>query len=218
MIVYSFFLKYDHMMSGEYDFMTEFSHRVKKNYKGFHPVISEQDGSYLILYAMTTSKKLRGMFAKTRNMDLFESYKSEIPASKFKLMKQNLYRVMLREEKLIDIVDDELITTNTVLTTYEHERIHDDEFLIGKIQDIFRKDDKAPLIEHDVLSDEFEKFLNKIRFQKSIDLLSFSGANDCDLEYYGSEYYRIMDTFKTGVSVKTLEVFLDLFGNTLKEI
>ena len=218
MIVYSFFLKYDQTRSDEFDFIAEFSHCLKKNYKGFHPVINYQDGSYLILYAMTTSKKFRDIFLSTRNMKLFKYYKTEIASDKFKPMKQNLNRLMLREDKLIDIIDGDIIKTPTVLTVYEHERINDDEFVINKIQGIFRREDKLPLIEYDILVNDFEKFLNKIQLQKSIDLLSFSGANDCDLEYYGSEYHRVMDSFKDNIVIKTLEVFLDLFGNTLKEI
>lgn len=213
MIVYSFFLNYNR--GDDYNFMIDHVHCLKPTYTGFHPVIKNPDGSFQVLYAMTRSKKLKNMFILTRDMSKFKYYKSEVSSKKFKEMKDNLNDTFLLEMELID-GKNELSLLPMSITTFERDRIKDEIFFVEKLQEIFRSKEELSLVEHDILNEKFNEMMKIFKLQESIDLLSFGGANDSDIEFYENDYYISIQKFSKGIIIKTLEIFIELFGNTLK--
>ena len=219
MTVYSFFLNVDQVDDiDDFDFMIEHSHCLKTNYKGFHPVIKSPDGTFKLLYAMTTSKKRKDIFMMTRNMKLFTYYKSDITTDKFKLMKNNLDDLLLIESNLIDVNDDKdgCAVIPTIITKYEYEKINDEFVIMSLIEEVFRDPDIS-LLEYNILEDKLKYFLNHLKLRDCVNLLSYGdGANDCDIEYYTADLYSSLDEFMKGVRIKTFEIFIHLFGNTMK--
>lgn len=219
MVVYSFFLNIDPTEDLEkYSFLRDYSYCLKDKYKGFHPVIKNNDGTFQILYAMTTSKKLRNMFTMTRDMNIFTCFKSDVNDSKYCEMKKNFEMLVLKEKKLIDIdkVTKEKILVPVVLTLYEFENVEDDLFHVLSLESLLggTNSDKT-LINLGVLSDKLTKILNKIKYKECIDLVSFV-SHDAEMEYYTHDFYSAMNSFYNRSVIKTLEIFIHLYGNTLK--
>ena len=219
MIVYSFFLNIDPDEDlKKYSFLRDYGHCLKSSYKGFHPVIKNSDGTVQILYAMTTSKKLRDMFTMTRDMNIFTCFKSEMSDSKYSVMKKNFEMLLLTEKKLIDVdkVTKEKILVPVVLSLYEFENVEDDLFHVLSLESLLcgSEFDKT-LITLGVLSNKLTRLLNKIKYQECIDLISFA-SHDSEMEYYTNDFYTSMNSFYNKSIIKTLEIFIHLYGNTLK--
>ena len=168
MTVYSFFIITD--KTEKYEFMRDHSHCMRDNYKGFHPVIKQQDGSFQILYAMTSSKRFKNIFMETRKMDKFVYYKSNIESSVYKTMKKELDDMVLVEDSLTTYDNDlmKISDVPTILTKYELSRILDESFLIEELMEIFRPNDERSLLEYDLF--KRLKLISKDTILKTFDI------------------------------------------------
>lgn len=214
MTVYSFFIITN--KTENYEFMRDHSHCMKENYKGFHPVIRQQDGSFQILYAMTTSKRMKNIFMETRKMNKFVYYKSNIESEVYKSMKKELDDMVLVEDNLstYDMDTMKISDIPTILTKYELSRILDESFIIEELLEIFRPNDEISLLEYDLFKRNIDSLFNFIKLNPCIDLINF-GANDSDIAYYEDDFYRILKLISKDTVLKTFDIFIKLFGNLL---
>ena len=219
MKIYSFFLyiKNEHDAK-QFEFMIEHGHCIREKYNGYHPVIRNLDGSFLILYAMTTSKIKRDMFMMTRDMKYrFQFYKSDIDVNNYNYMKSVLPELFITDKKLLDKNKDVTKEKRVFLTKYEYNKLHDEATYISKINEIFHFNETSSIMEYEIFTRHIYKLFDKIKVSSAVELSRYTmGVNDCDIEFYEGDFFSHINSFMSGCKICTFEVFIDLFGNTLK--
>ena len=217
MVVYSFFLDVNKIKDDDFEFLVEYRHCLSNNYKGFHPVIKNPDGTFKLLYAVTTSKRIRDIFKMTRNMKIFTYYKSDMKKSTFNDLKQACCEVFLTEKELIDVdhARKKIHQIPTVLTHYELEKVNDELIMVQDLRKIFGEESYS-MIEYRVFTDKLLKLFDKIKFAETLLIIQDNlGANDSDVEFFSADFTTYLNMFYENMTVKTFEVFIDLFGITL---
>ncbi len=219
MIIHSFFLDLTKVEDLTLPFLEEKSFCLKDNYDGIHPVLKDFGGTHQILYAMTTSKRIKEFFMMTRNMDLFKYYKTDVSKSKASSMLSTLSEMVLHERTLFDSdrsTEGEKLV-NLVLTDFEYNRVNDELILMMHLEEVFDNTILLEMTEYNILTKIFRNILNELLFDNFIDLLSFGkGSNDADFEYVSDEFYDILSEISAEAKFKTFEIFIREFGNIMK--
>lgn len=219
MIIHSFFLDLTKVNDLNLPFLEEKSFCLKDNYDGIHPVLKDFGGPHQILYAMTTSKRIKELFMMTRNMNFFKYYKTDVSKSKAASMLSTLSEMVLHERTLFDSdssTEGEKIV-NLVLSDFEYNRVRDELILLMHLEEVFDDITFLQVSEYNILNRNFRNLLNELLFDNFVDLLSFGkGANDADFEYVSDEFYDILSEISTKAKFKTFEIFIREFGNIMK--